>query len=404
MSVNSQSQLILVDLFAVALQAVNGKNVVEKQLLESPLEGDVAVVAVGKAATSMMSAAQNILNDQIQSALIITKKDYGHESFIWPCIEAGHPIPDEKSLEAGQQLLNFLSSIPENTQLLVLISGGASALVEVLPDKMTLQDLQKMNQWLLSSGLDIHNMNRIRQSVSLIKGGKALQILSDNKVTQLAISDVRYDNPEIIGSGLFVNPKNNKQLPVNTPQWLEPYIQPQSDQDKNVKVEVKTHIVANNELACQAVINKAKQDRYEVFYHGQSLYGDVFKIAEKIAEDLKQAQSGIHIWGGEPTIELPKNQGRGGRNQSLALAIACEIENSKELTVLVGATDGTDGATDDAGAIVDGQTLQRGGTLEQAKEYLQKADAGSFLAEAESLLSTGPTGTNVMDLVIALKL
>ena len=404
MSVNSQSQLILVDLFAAALQAVNGKNVVEKQLLESSLEGDITVVAIGKAATSMMSAAQNILNDQIQSALIITKKDYCNESFIWPCIEAGHPIPDEQSLQAGQQLLNFLSSTPENTRLLALISGGASALVDVLPDKMTLQDLQKMNQWLLSSGLDIHIMNRIRQSVSLVKGGKALQILSNNKVTQLAISDVRYDDPEIIGSGLFVSAKNNKPLPDDTPQWLDPYIQMQSAQDKKVEVEVETHIVANNELACQAVINKAKQDGHDVFYHGQNLYGDVFKVAEKIAEDLKQAQSGIHIWGGESTIELPKNQGRGGRNQSLALAIACEIENSKDLTVLVGATDGTDGPTDDAGAIVDGQTLQRGGDLEQAKEHLQKADAGSFLAEAGSLLSTGPTGTNVMDLVIALKL
>jgi len=404
MSVNSQSQLILVDLFAAALQAVNGKNVVEKQLLESSLEGDITVVAIGKAATSMMSGAQNILNGQIQSALIITKKDYCNESFIWPCIEAGHPIPDEQSLQAGQQLLNFLSSTPENTRLLALISGGASALVDVLPDKMTLQDLQKMNQWLLSSGLDIHIMNRIRQSVSLIKGGKALQILSNNKVTQLAISDVRYDDPEIIGSGLFVSAKNNKPLPDDTPQWLDPYIQMQSAQDKKVEVEVETHIVANNELACQAVINKAKQDGHDVFYHGQNLYGDVFKVAEKIAEDLKQAQSGIHIWGGESTIELPKNQGRGGRNQSLALAIACEIKNSKDLTILVGATDGTDGPTDDAGAIVDGQTLQRGGDLEQAKEHLQKADAGSFLAEAGSLLSTGPTGTNVMDLVIALKL
>lgn len=396
----SQSQLILVDLFAAALQAVNGKNTVEKQLLEQSLDGDIAVVAIGKAATSMMSAAQHTLKEQIQSALIITKKDHVDESFTWTCIEAGHPIPDENSLEAGQQLLNFLANIPESTQLLTLISGGASALVEVLPENMTLTDLQKMNQWLLSSGLDIHAMNRIRQSVSLIKGGKALQALSINKVTQLIISDVRYDDPEIIGSGLFVSPKNNKPLPDKLPKWLEPFIQPQVD---SVKADIESHIVANNELACQSVINKAKQDGYNVFYHGQNLYGDVFELAEKIAEDLKHAKSGIHIWGGEPTIELPSIKGRGGRNQSLALALACEIENSKDLTILVGATDGNDGLTDDVGAIVDGQTLQRGGSLELAKEHLQKADAGAFLAKAGDLLSTGPTGTNVMDIVIVFK-
>jgi len=396
-----QPQLILVDLFAAALQAANGKNAVEKQLLEQPLEGDIAVLAIGKAAESMMLGAQNILKEQIQSALIIAKKGHVVESPAWPCIEAGHPIPDGNSLQAGQQLLKFLANIPENTQLLTLISGGASSLVEVLPDKMTLADLQKMNQWLLSSGLDIHAMNRIRQSVSLIKGGKALHALSTNKVTQLLISDVRYDDPEIIGSGLFVSPKNNKLLPDNMPQWLETFIQPQLD---SVKVDIETHIVANNELACQAVVDKAKQDEYDVFYHGQNLYGDVFAVAEKIAAYLKHAESGIHIWGGEPTIELANIQGRGGRNQSLALALACEIEHSKDLTILVGATDGNDGPTDDAGAIVDGQTRQRGGSLQKAKEHLEKADAGTFLAEAGSLLSTGPTGTNVMDVVIVLKL
>jgi len=400
MKEKSQSQLILVDLFAAALQAANGKNTVEKQLLEHPLDGDIAVVSIGKAATSMMLGAQNILKDQIQSALVITKKEYGDKSLTWPCIEAAHPIPDENSLKAGQRLLNFLANIPENTQLLTLISGGASALVEVLPDNMSLSDLQKMNQWLISSGLDIHAMNRIRQSVSLIKGGKALQALSINKVTQLLISDVRYDDPEIIGSGLFVSPKNNESLPDKLPKWLEPFIQPQAN---SVKIDTETQVVANNELACQAVIGKAKRDGHDVFYHGQDLYGDVFDVAGKIVDKLQQSKSGIHIWGGEPTIELPKTQGRGGRNQSLALALACEIENSKDLTILVGATDGNDGPTDDAGAIVDGETLQRGGSIEQAKEYLQKANAGTFLAEAGSLLSTGPTDTNVMDVVIVFK-
>jgi len=115
-----------------------------------------------------------------------------------------HPIPNSRSLKAGAQLIDFISKLPPQTQLLALISGGASALVDVLPDKMGLADLQKMNQWLLSSGLAIHDVNRIRQSVSLVKGGKALNYCSQATITQFVISDVENDDLEIIGSGLFV--------------------------------------------------------------------------------------------------------------------------------------------------------------------------------------------------------
>ena len=166
-----QPKEILSDLFCSALDAVNGCFVVEQQLRRNPLQGKVAVVAVGKAATAMMSGAQNQLNKQIQSALIITKEGFSDKMLMWPCIEAGHPIPNEKSLQAGAKLLEFISHIPKGTTFLALISGGASALVEVLPQNIDLELLQKINKWLLASGLAITEMNRVRQSVSLIKAG-----------------------------------------------------------------------------------------------------------------------------------------------------------------------------------------------------------------------------------------
>jgi len=187
----------------------------------------------------------------------------------------------------------------------------------------------------------------------------------------------------------------------HVPDWLQKYIQPERPV---ATISVESHIVASNHMACQSIIEHAKQANYAVTYHGQSLYGDVFEVAESLAKKLINAESGLHIWGGETTLTLPENPGRGGRNQSLALALACILENKKGITVLVGATDGSDGPTEDAGAIIDGLTLQRGkmnnGT---AKDYLAAADAGTFLAEAGDLISTGPTGTNVMDIVIALK-
>lgn len=156
-------------------------------------------------------------------------------------------------------------------------------------------------------------------------------------------------------------------------------------------------------MACLAIIEEAKQANYAVTYHGQTLYGDVFELADLLAKELVNAQAGLHIWGGETTLVLPDNPGRGGRNQSLALALACKLDGINGITVLVGATDGSDGPTDDAGAIIDGFTLERGQYLGNVQDYLAAADAGTFLAEAGDLISTGTTGTNVMDLVIAIK-
>lgn len=396
-----KTKQILSRLFQVALDAVDGCYVVEQALKRTPIEGDIAVVAIGKAAAAMMLGAQNELKDQIQSALVITKVGHSDKFLDWPCIESGHPIPNEVSLKAGANLLEFIENIPKDTKLLVLISGGASALVEVLPDNMDLKKLQKINEWLLGSGLTINEMNQVRQSVSLIKGGKTLNYLSQNKLTQFLISDVKGDSPSIIGSGLFVaEQENNGQFDISTlPEWLRDLMQPK--EHISSKVVTESHIVASNEVACEAIINKAKEQGYTVNYHGQTLYGDVYEMADSLAVDLKNAELGIHIWGGETTIVLPEDVGRGGRNQSLALALACELENTKGITILVGATDGGDGPTEDAGAIIDGLTLQRGG--ENADDYLSAADAGTYLAEAGDLISTGPTGTNVMDIIIALK-
>ena len=396
-----KTKQILSGLFQAGLDAVDGCYVVEQALKRVPIEGDVAVVAIGKAAAAMMLGAQNQLKDQIQSALVITKLGHGDKLLNWPCIESGHPIPDEMSLNAGANLLEFIDNIPKDTGFLALISGGTSALVEVLPNNIDLEKLQKINEYLIGSGLAINEMNQVRQSVSLIKGGKTLNYLSQNKVTQFLISDVKGNLPAIIGSGLFVPEQdNNEQLDISKlPEWLRDLMQPK--EQITSKVITESHIVASNELACEAIILQAKELGYTVNYHGQTLYGDVYEKAASLAVDLMNAESGIHIWGGETTIILPEAVGRGGRNQSLALDLACKLENKKGITVLVGATDGGDGSTDDAGAIIDGLTLQLGG--ENANGYLSAADAGTFLAEAGDLISTGPTGTNVMDIVIALK-
>ena len=394
-----QPKMFLSELFHSALTVVHGTRLVNDYLQDSPIEGKVAILAIGKAAPSMIRGAEIQLNDQIHSALVITKEGHAERDLDWPCIEAGHPLPDARSLVAGDKLLEFIKKLPEDVELLTLISGGASSLVEVLPENMGLEELQKMNQWLLASGLAIHQINRVRQSVSLIKGGKLLEYLGQRAITQLLISDVKNDDPGIIGSGLLVASEQQSKLPV-LPDWIGEFIQ---EAQPTIENRAKSHIVASNEMACQAVISKAKKANFAPHYHGQTLYGDVFEITEQLASEIKKARPGIHVWGGETTINLPESPGRGGRNQSLALSLACALQGTKNITVLVGATDGTDGPTNDAGAIIDGFSLKRAEMYPgHAKVSLTAADAGTFLAAAGDLISTGPTGTNVMDVVIAL--
>lgn len=394
-----QNTLTLSELFQFALKAVNGTDAVIRHLSNSPVSGSVAVLSVGKAATAMMLGAQKCLHQQIHSALVITKDGHCDPTLSYRCLEAGHPIPDQRSLDAGTKLLEFIKNIPPETQLLGLISGGTSALVEVLPEHMSLQDLQKMNAWLLASGLAIEDINRVRQSVSKIKGGKCLEYLACKEVTQLLISDVKNDDPALIGSGLFVVPEQHSKLP-EIPGWMKIFFQ---DRLINTSIKANTYIVASNDMACQAIMAQAKSANIHAYYHGQTLYGDVPEVAVRLTDILKTAQKGIHVWGGETTLALPESPGRGGRNQSLALALVIALAGTRGISVLIGASDGSDGPTDDAGAVIDGDTLLRAEVYPgYASEKLATADAGTFLEEAGVLISTGPTGTNVMDIVIAL--
>jgi len=186
---NDDARRSLFTIFQAALQAVNGHVVVHDWLHRHPMTGPVYLLAVGKAACAMARGAHATLGNQIADALLITKHGYA-EWLPWPVHEAGHPRPDDASLEAGVQLQAFISAIPSNAQVLVLLSGGASALVEALPPGMTLGDLQSLNDWLLGSGLDIHSLNLLRKRLSCIKGGRLAQQLAPRRVLCLAISDV----------------------------------------------------------------------------------------------------------------------------------------------------------------------------------------------------------------------
>lgn len=395
--------------FRAALAATAGERCVADQLAAQPLSGPASVIALGKAASAMALGSASALGANLQRALVVTKP--GHipprllEDRRFCCLEAGHPLPDNGSLAAGRKLLDFIAATPPGERLLFLISGGTSSLVEVPRRGIGLGDLVRLNRWLLGSGLDIVAINRIRCAVSGIKGGKLLQHLGDRPATVLLISDVPGDDPAIIGSGLLMPSTGARPLPAGLPDWVG---QLADSDDSGCRVSARRpalghHIVARLQDALQAAERLAREQGYRGSIVDAALHGDAIAAGGQIADFLQRQDPGIWLWGGETTVCLPQQPGRGGRNQSLALAAAIGLQDLTDCVLLAAGTDGTDGPGDAAGAIIDGGTLARGGGRPAALEALRHADAGGFLAASGDLLVTGPTGTNVMDLVIGLK-
>jgi glycerate 2-kinase len=397
------------DIFRAGLAATAGETRVAAFLADHTSTEPVSVVALGKAASAMAGGATGALGPRLQRGLLVTKP--GHTSPIlqqdarFTCLEAGHPVPDRRSLEAGRQLLQFIAETPRGESLLFLLSGGTSSLVEVLDETSDLDGLLRLNHWLLGSGLDIATMNRIRRSVSRIKGGQLLDYLADRPATVLLISDVPGDDPAVIGSGLLAPARDVPELPAGLPDWIQRLTaerHPAADALHGQR-QVAHHVIARLQDALEAAAGYARKTGYDVTTVDAALCGDAIAAGERIAQHLQRQSAGVYLWGGETTVCLPERPGRGGRNQSLALAAAIALQDSTDCVLLAAGTDGTDGPGDVAGAIVDGGTVARGGSLQAARAALQGADAGRFLDASGDLLVTGPTGTNVMDMVVGLK-
>ncbi|MDX5374506.1 MAG: DUF4147 domain-containing protein [Gammaproteobacteria bacterium] len=395
----------LLAIFAAALAAVNGEAAVVRALADTPLAGRWRVVAVGKAAAAMWRGARQSLGERLAAGLVITKSGHAEGLTTGPgieVIESDHPVPGAQSLAAGRRLLAFLGDAPPDARFLFLISGGASSLVEVLPEGLDAGWLARLNTWLLGSGLEIAAVNAVRRRASRIKGGGLLSWLAGREACCLLISDVPGDDPAVIGSGLLV-PGGPSPLPECLPDWIRDGLPPPRRPDAASPVDCR--IVADRRRALAAAATEAAARGYPVYRHETFLAGEAQAVGGRLAETLRQGPAGVHLWAGETTVRLPARPGRGGRNQHLALAAAQRLAGEAGIWLLAVGTDGSDGPTGDAGALVDGQSMARM-MLDGCDPVaaLAGADAGPCLEAAGDLIRTGPTGTNVMDLVIGLKI
>ncbi|MCZ4271038.1 DUF4147 domain-containing protein [Maritalea porphyrae] len=368
---------MLKSLFEAGINAVFGENTVQDALLRLPLASPVHVLAIGKAAASMMQGTVRA-NIEFETALLITKNGHVDRSKFAPDIEimeAAHPLPDQSSLEAGARLLQWIKALPQNSTLLFLVSGGASSLVEVLVPTATVDQLVSLNKKAMAQGLEIGEINKQRSAISAIKGGKLLSHFGGRQVCTLYISDVRNDAIQTVGSGIGASP-----LAAN--------------------FVYECHVVGSNALARDKIVLAAQDQNIHVVENEGLLFDDVTALAPMLARRVLEGPAGLYVWGGESTVQLPQVPGVGGRNQSLGLLFAKEIAGQSGINGLFTGTDGTDGPTPFAGALVNGSTFfaQPG-----AQTALDTADSSTYLKKCGAIFETGPTGTNVMDLALVFK-
>ena len=370
---------LLLDLFRTAVAAVDGRRRVRAALSGARFPAPVSAFAAGKAAASMMAGARDALGDLLGRGLVVApdgavpaalRADAGIR-----CLEAGHPRPDERSLAAGDALLEFARSIRPGGTVLLLISGGASALVEVPEAGVGLPELGALFDRSLAEGLDIEQLNRERIGLSRIKGGRLPGLFPGSRIEAFLISDVPRDDPAVIASGLVAAPG------------------------------IAPRLVGSLDDAIEAAVRAAAARGLSAVPGPARLAGDAEAAARRICHELAIAEADLVVHGGETVVRLPARAGRGGRCQHLAVAAARAIAGHDDYLILAAGTDGRDGASDDAGAIVDAATCGR--ALDcgiDPAQALENADSGPMLEATGDLIHTGPTGTNVGDLVLALRL
>ncbi len=419
-------------MYKKAIEAVNPSNLLRNNLVKSDdalvicgteyniKDKKIKIIAVGKAAASMTLSSEEILGESLHSGICITK--YGHQLPLSKTVlfESAHPIPDENSVTAAQELLKYASTCTESDLVIVLISGGASSLLVDLPEGVLLVEMQYLYHELVQSGADINEINCVRKQLSSLKGGGLLGKLSPADVVTMAISDVIGDDPSTIASGLTfpntttiydaIDTIKKYQLWDKLPESICSYLVSKTKKIgvKNTEKQATFHIIGNNHMSLDAAKSEASKLGYKTEIVGESFNGDIDELKESVIYKIlsyNDVRPFCFLWGGEPTVNVT-GKGKGGRNQHLVLMV-CNILNKwkVEIEFIMAAigTDGSDGPTDAAGAFMSNATLEKLTVSKQdITHYINDFDAYHFFESIDGLIKTGPTQTNVMDIVIVL--
>jgi glycerate 2-kinase len=362
----------------------------------------VQVVGAGKASAAMARAVESLLGRRIAGGLVNVPDGTTAKVRRIEINAASHPIPDQRGVDGARRVLEIARAAGPRDLLIVVISGGASALLPAPAPPMTLAAKQEITRRLLNAGATIHELNTVRKHLSLIKGGQLAAAAYPATTIALVLSDVIGDDLDVIGSGPTVGDSSTVTQAESVLRKFGLRGVPLRETPKKLE-RVQNLIVGSNRLAMDAAASKAKELGYRTLVLSSSIDGETREIARMHAAIVKEILSGGRpvkrpacvLSGGETTVTV-RGKGLGGRNQEFVLAAAMVLEGHA-VTIFSGGTDGLDGPTDAAGAIADERTPMAG-----AQAFLDDNDSYHFFEKIDALVKTGPTGTNVMDVRILL--
>ncbi len=390
----------------------------------------IFVVGAGKASAPMARAAEEVLGHQLTAGVVNVKYGYTDVTAKIALREAGHPLPDENGLAGTREIVRLLESAGEDDLVLCLISGGGSALMILPEDPITLADYQALTQALLRSGATINHINTVRKHIERVKGGRLAQVAAPAEVATLILSDVIGDPLDAIASGPTVPDTTTfadaldvlqrfallETVPASIVDWLQRGQQgevPETPKPGDPLFErVATVVIGSNDVAARAAVAEATRLGFSSLLLTTYLEGearDAGLLAGALAKELLLRRRPVSppaclILGGETTVTV-RGGGSGGRCQEAALAAALSIDGLQRALVVALATDGSDGPTDASGGMVDGRTAQRAREKGlDPRAALANNDSYALLREVGDLLVTGPTNTNVNDLLFVFAL
>ncbi|UCD35762.1 MAG: glycerate kinase [Nitrospiraceae bacterium] len=388
----------------------------------------IFVAGAGKAGAPMAQAVERVLGQHISEGVVVVKEGHGLPLERIRVREASHPVPDTRGVEGAEEIISLVSKAGEQDLVICLISGGGSALLVAPAEGLSLNDKQQVTQLLLDCGATIHEINTVRKHLSRAKGGGLARLARPASVVSLILSDVIGDDLDVIACGPTVPDSSTfgqaKQVLIRYGIWERVPGSVRDYVDRGVKGEIEEtskpgdpsfqndswELVGTNLQALQAAREEAERQGYHAMILSGMIEGETSEVAKVHTAIAKEAfHSGnphapplCVLSGGETTVTI-KGNGKGGRNQEFALAAAIEIDGEEHMIILSGGSDGTDGPTDAAGAVVDGGTAARGRARGMDPlDYLQRNDSYPFFEAIGGLLMTGPTRTNVMDVRIML--
>lgn len=388
----------------------------------------ILVVGAGKASGTMAHALEEILGDRIAAGLVVVKDGHTAPTKKIKLVEAGHPIPDERGLRAANEILTLVRSAEADDLVIVLISGGGSALTPCPAPPITLEEKQVMTRLLLEAGANINQLNAVRKHCSLCKGGRLAQAAAPASVLSLILSDVIGDPLDVIASGPTAPDQttfgdalailDRFALRAKVPRAVLEHLErgargeiPETPKAGDPLFRrVQNRIIGDNALVVEAALWTAESLGFHAHLLTRSLEGEARQVAKQLVNRALEVQTSgkpvappaCLIAGGETTVTV-RGKGLGGRCQEFALAAALALEGMEDVLVLAAGTDGSDGPTDAAGAVADGETVAQGRRQNlDARAFLESNDSYRFFLALGNLITTGPTNTNLLDLYLLL--